>query len=91
MIIDIIQDIYDGVKLSKSETMRDIAYWVDTLDPKLIADMYTALEKDDHKAFKRTCMDYMTKYGYEGSIAWKKFKATPIKSIKSVFNNKKEE
>lgn len=86
MIIDIIQDIYYGDKKDKRETLRYIADWVDTLDPKLIADMYSALERDDWKTFKQTCMDYMTKYGYEGSIAWKKFKAMPIKVIKAMFN-----
>ncbi len=79
-------DLYDGFKWSKSDAMKYIAEWQDTLDPKLVADIYFALDRDDYKTFKTACLDYMTTYGYEGSIAWKKFKAMPIKDIKAMFN-----
>ena len=81
-----IQDLYDGYAWNKRSAMNYIAAWQDSLDAKLIADMYFALDRDDYKTFKQTCMDYMVAYGYEGSIAWKKFKAMPIKGIKAMFN-----
>ena len=79
-------DLYDGCAWNKKEALTYIAGWQDYLDPKLVADMYFALDRDDYKTFKQTCMDYMRAYGYEGSIAWKKFKAMPIKGIKAMLN-----
>ena len=55
-------------------------------DKRMLAEMYFALDRNDYKAFKQLCMDYMTQYGYAGSIAWKKFKAMPIKAIKAMLN-----
>lgn len=77
-------DLYDGYKWSKSDAMSYVADWSDTIDPKVCENIVDALIADNYKAFKEACMDYLREYGYEGSIAWKKFKAMPIKDLKAM-------
>lgn len=87
MIIDMICDLYDGYAWSKKDVKHYVADWSDTINPDICMKIVDALcGNGNYKKFKEGCMDYMREYGYEGSIAWKKFKAMPIKAIKAMFN-----
>ena len=87
MIFDMICDLYDGFAWSKKDAMSYVADWSDTINPDLCMRIVDSLcGNGNYKAFKEACMDYMREYGYEGSIAWKKFKAMPIKAIKAMLN-----
>lgn len=87
MIIDMICDLYDGFSWSKKDVKEYVGEWSGTISPELCKRIVNSLCGDgDYKAFKTACMDYMREYGYEGSIAWKKFKAMPVKAIKDMLN-----
>ena len=87
MIIDMICDLYDGYAWTKKDIKHYVADWSDTIDPDICMKIVDSLCGNcNFKQFKEACMEYMVKYGYEGSIAWKKFKAMPIKAIKAMFN-----
>lgn len=85
MIIDMICDLNDGLAWSKKDIMSYVADWSDTVNPDICAEIVNSLcGNGNYKKFKEGCMSYMTAYGYEGSPAWKKFKAMPVKAIKAV-------
>lgn len=87
MIIDIIQDLYDGCAWAKEEVKEYVTGCSDYIDPDICMRIVVSLcGNGNYKAFKEACMDYMREYGYEGSIAWKKFKAMSIKNIKAMLN-----
>ena len=87
MIIDMICDLCNGCTWTKKDAMSYVADWSDTINPDLCMRIVDSLSgTGNYKAFKEACMDYMMEYGYEGSIAWKKFKTMPIKAIKTMFN-----
>ena len=87
MIIDMICDLCNGCTWTKKDAMSYVADWSDTINPDLCMRIVDSLTgNSNYKVFKEACMDYMREYGYEGSIAWKKFKTMPIKTIKTMFN-----
>lgn len=87
MIIDMICDLCNGCAWTKKDAMSYVADWSDTINQELCMRIVDSLSgTGNYKAFKTACQDYMREYGYEGSIAWKKFKAMPIKTIKTMFN-----
>ena len=80
-------DLYDGYAWKKEDIKEYVADWSSSINPDICMRIVDSLcGNGNYKDFKEACMDYMREYGYEGSIAWRKFKAMPIKNIKTMIN-----